>query len=69
MRFFLCHLILLAYYIEFVVSFYGLLILKKRTGGDKITNISINFNINIDLTSIIKEIIIVLVYTYIIPKV
>lgn len=43
--------------------------MKKRTGGDKITNISINFNINIDLTSIIKEIIIVLVYTYIIPKV
>jgi hypothetical protein len=36
-------------------------------GGDKITNI--NLNINIDLTSIIKWTIIVLAYTYIIQTV
>jgi hypothetical protein len=38
----------------------------ERNGGDKIPNI--NININIDLASIIKWIIIVLAYVYIIPK-
>ena len=41
--------------------------IEERIGGDKITNI--NININIDLALIIKWIIILLAYAYIIPMV